>query len=301
MSMLIKIGKLRLKNPVLVASGTFGYAEEFAQLVDLNKIGAIISKTITLKPRPGNKPPRVYETASGMLNAIGLQNEGIYLFLLKKIPIFEKIKSPLIVSISAQSAQEFKKLAKILDKVDTVKAIELNLSCPNIEHKHGLLAQDPKATCKVVKAVKNATKKTVIAKLSPNVTDIRVIAKAAEKAGVDALSMVNTFLAMAVDTRTRKPVLGNGTGGLSGPAIKPIALRMVNDVYNVVKIPIIASGGIMSAQDAIEFFICGASAVCLGTVNFVKYDAAEENQKGIISYLKKNKITLKKLIGSLKK
>lgn len=295
----IDIGRLNLKNPVVVASGTFGYGEEFYDLVNLKDLGAIVTKTITLEPRPGNEPPRIVETPAGILNSIGLENPGLKVFLKEKIPAFRKIKVPIIVSISANSDADFVELVKNLDQTD-IAAIELNLSCPNLKSKV-MVAQDAEVTYRVINQVRPATKKTLIAKLSPNVTDIKIIARAAEKAGADALSLINTFVGLAVEVETRKPKLGNITGGLSGPAIKPLALRMVWEVFNTVKIPIIGMGGIMNAQDALEFFISGASAVAIGTANFIQPNLTVEIISGIKAYLQKNQIKdIKNLVGSLR-
>jgi len=296
----VKIGKLKLKNPVVIASGTFGYAEEFAPLLDLKKLGAIVTKTITLKPKKGNLPPRTVETASGMLNAIGLENPGVDKFIKEKLPYLQKLNVPIIVSISADNDKDFVGLVKRLDKIAGISAIELNLSCPNLGKKI-LVSQDAKATYRIVSKVRKSTKLTLIAKLSPNVTDIVSIAKAAKNAGVDAVSLVNTFLALAIDIKLKRPKLANITGGLSGPAIKPIALRMVWEVAWKVKIPIIGGGGIMNTQDALEFIIAGATAVAIGTANFVNPRASQEIIQGIDKYLKKNNIRdVNKLIGTLR-
>ncbi|MBM3254339.1 MAG: dihydroorotate dehydrogenase, partial [Candidatus Omnitrophica bacterium] len=260
MDLSVKIGKLILKNPVLVASGTFGYGKEYKDLIGINKLGAFVTKTITLKPREGNLPPRIVETPSGILNSIGLENCGLEVFIKEKLPFLKTLKTAFVVSIAGYTKEEFSKLAKQLED-EGVKAFELNISCPNIEYRKGKLnfSQDAKSTYAVVKEVKKSTKLTVITKLSPNVTDISEIAKSAEEAGSDAMSLINTILGMAVDIDTKKPLLGNITGGLSGPAVKPVALRVVWEVYNSVKIPIIGMGGIMDANDAIEFIISGAS------------------------------------------
>lgn len=284
---MVKIGKLNLKNPVMVASGTFGYAKEFEGLVDLKKLGAIVTKTITLKPRTGNPMPRTCETASGMLNAIGLQNEGVDDFIHEKLPYLSKIGVPIIVSISGDSVDEFCELAKRLDREKGVDGIELNLSCPNIKGggfsvKGGkLIAQDKDATYNVVKKTRGATSKTLIAKLSPNVTDIVEIAEAACKANADSVSLINTLIGMAIDTETGKPILGNITGGLSGPCIKPIALRMVWEVAKNIDRPVIGMGGIATADDAIEFLIAGARAIQVGTANFIDPGACEKIIKGV--------------------
>ena len=287
--MKIKIGKIKLKNPVMVASGTFGYAKEFEKLVNLKHLGAIITKTITLNPRQGNPMPRICETASGMLNAIGLQNEGIDDFIKEKMPYLSRIGVPIIISISGNNIDEFFILARRLNKIKAISGIELNISCPNIKCK-GLVAQDKKETYEVVKAVRKTTSKTVITKLSPNVTDITEIARAAEDAGSDAVSLVNTFLGMAIDVETEKSKLGNTTGGLSGPCIKPIALRMVYEASRNINIPVIGMGGIMNASDAIEFILAGATAIQVGTANFIEPGVSGKIIKGIEAYLKKHKI-----------
>lgn len=296
----VKIGKIELRNPVMVASGTFGYAKEFEKLVNLRHLGAIITKTITLNPRQGNPMPRICETQAGMLNAIGLQNEGIDNFLKEKMPYLSKIGTPVIVSISGNNIDEFFILARKLNKIKSISGIELNISCPNIKCE-GLVAQDAKETYEVVKAVRKVTEKTIITKLSPNVTDITEIAKAAENAGSDAVSLVNTFLGMAIDIDTQKSRLGNITGGLSGPCIKPIALRMVHEASKNINIPVIGIGGIMNASDAIEFMLAGAAAIQVGTANFIEPGACGKIVKGIDIYLKKHKIKdIEEIIGGLK-
>src|SRR3989338_362250 len=285
----VKIGKIRLKNPVIAASGTFGYAKEFEKLVNLAGIGAIITKTITLNPKQGNPMPRICETPAGMLNAIGLQNEGVDDFIKEKMPYLSKIGTPVIVSISGDNIDEFFILARRLNKIKNISGIELNISCPNIKSK-GLVAQDAKETYEVVKAVRKVTDKTLITKLSPNVTDIVEIAEAAEDAGSDAVSLVNTFLGMVIDIDARKSKLGNITGGLSGPCIKPIALRMVYEVSQNINIPVIGIGGIMSADDAIEFMLAGAMAIQVGTANFIEPGVCGKIVKGIEAYMKKHKM-----------
>ena len=285
-----KIGKLILKNPVMAASGTFGYAEEFKEFIDLKKLGAIVTKTITINPRKGNPMPRTCETAAGMLNAIGLENPGLKSFIKDKLPILKRIETPIVVSIASEgSPEEFVALAKRLDLIKEISALELNISCPNLKAKK-LISQDPVATYEVVAAVRRSTGKTLITKLSPNVTDITDIAKAAEKAGSDAVSLVNTFSGMAIDINTGKSKIANGTGGLSGPAIKTIALRMVWEAVNAVNIPVIGIGGIMTTNDAIEFIMAGAAAVQVGTANFVNPGTTEEIIDGLTKYLKQNKM-----------
>lgn len=299
MNLGVKIGKLKLNNPVLVASGTFGYGKELGNLINLNKLGGIITKTITLKPKKGNPMPRTIEAPCGLINSIGLENQGIDEFLKEKIPFLKRLKTAIIVSIGAEQKEGFVELARRLDKEPAIDAIEINISCPNLSQ-NLLIAQDPSVTYKIVKLLRKATKKTLITKLSPNVTDITEIAQAAKEAGSDALSLINTIFAMGVDAERRRPVLGNVVGGLSGPAIKPIALYNLYRVKSA-KIPIIAMGGIMDASDALEFLITGATAVALGTANFVNPKASLEVIAGIKRYMVKHKIkNIKNLIGSLR-
>jgi dihydroorotate dehydrogenase (NAD+) catalytic subunit len=304
----IHIGKLWLKNPVMVASGTFGYGEEFKDFINLKKLGAIVTKTITLNPRPGNPPPRTCETPAGLLNSIGLENPGIDKFLEEKWPFLKKTGVPIIVSIASEdSPEEFITLAKQLDKVKEMAAIELNISCPNIRNARAhraqnakLISQDANATYSLVKAMRKVTKKTLITKLSPNVTDITEIALAAEKGGTDAVSLINTMPAMSIDINTRKSKIATVTGGLSGPAIQPVALRMVWEVYQNIRVPIIGMGGIMDTSSALEFFIAGATAIAVGTANFINPGVTIEIIAGTKRYLIKNKIkNIKSLIGSL--
>ena len=297
----IDFAGISLRNPVMVASGTFGYGEEYAELVDLNRLGAIVTKTITLKPRLGNEPPRIVETASGILNSIGLQNVGVDAFISEKLPFLREYDVPLIVSIAGETSDEYVELAKTL-RGEGISGLELNLSCPNIRYNRKLMfAQDPKVTHRVVSRVRKATSLPLIVKLSPNVTDIASIARICEEAGADGISLINTFLGMAIDVESREPVLRQITGGLSGPAIKPIALRMVYEVHKVVKIPIIGMGGIMAAGDALEFIIAGAKAVAIGTGNFVDPRTPIKVIDGIRAYLVKNKIRdIKSIVGSLK-
>lgn len=297
----IELAGISLKNPVMVASGTFGYGEEYAQLVDLNRLGAIVAKTITLKPRLGNEPPRMVETASGVLNSIGLQNIGIDAFINEKLPFFREYDVPLIVSIAGETTDEYVQLAKTLQG-EKISGLELNLSCPNIKYDRKLMfAQDAQATHQVVSRVRKATSLPLLVKLSPNVTDIASIAKVCEKEGADGVSLINTFTGMAIDIENRKPKIGRIIGGLSGPAIKPIALRMVYEVHKAVRIPIIGIGGIMTAGDALEFIIAGAKAVAIGTGNFVDPLIPIKVIDGIIEYMVNNKIKdIKSIVGSLK-
>ncbi|MCX5714577.1 MAG: dihydroorotate dehydrogenase [Candidatus Omnitrophica bacterium] len=297
----MKIGRSLFKNPVMVSSGTFGYAEEFSSFIDLKKLGAIVTKTITLRPRLGNLPPRTCEAPAGMLNSIGLENPGLEVFLSDKLPKLSKYGVPIIVSISSEDdPKEFIELTRYLDKVKEVAAIELNISCPNLGKK-ALISQEAKATYSVVKEVRKSTKKTLITKLSPNVTSITDIASAAEEAGSDAVALINTITGMSIDVASRKPKLAMITGGLSGPAIRPIAVRMAWEVYQKIKIPIIGMGGITDTASALEFIIAGASAVSVGTANFVNPRATVEILSGIEVYLKRNKInSIKDLTGSLR-
>ncbi len=300
MNIAVKIGNVTFKNPVTVASGTFGHAEKYYDLKEVKELGAIVPKTVTLHEREGNPPKRIIETAAGMLNAIGIENPGADGFIANKLPALCKIGVPLIISILGHTDEEFIKLTEKFNAAEGVSALELNLSCPNLQQKT-LVAQDPQATERVVKAVKNISRYPVIAKLSPNVTDISEIAVAAESGGADAVSLINTLVGLAIDVRKRKSILGNFTGGLSGPAIKPVALHMVYSVYKRVKIPIIGMGGIMNAKDALEFIIAGATMVAAGTVNFINPRAPLEILEGIKDYMKENKINdIKEIIGSLK-
>ncbi len=301
MNISIQIGNVTFKNPVTVASGTFGHAEKYFNLEEVKKLGAIVPKTVTCHPQVGNPPVRIFETPSGMINAIGIENPGIDGFIKTKLPSFKKIGVPLIISILGHNEEQFVEIVEKLNGQAGIAALELNLSCPNLGHKT-LVAQDPDATYRLVKKLKSICKYPVSAKLSPNVTDISEIAVAAENAGADAVSLVNTFAAMAIDIKTRRSRIGNFTGGLSGPAIRPIALKMVHDVYKRVKIPVIGMGGIMTANDALEFLIAGASMVAVGTANFVNPRAPIDVLNGITAYMKENKIKdIREIIGSLTK
>jgi dihydroorotate dehydrogenase (NAD+) catalytic subunit len=294
----ISIGSLRLKNPVLTASGTFGYGEEYDSLVNLHRLGAIIVKGISLLPRRGNPPPRIAETACGMLNAIGLENVGLESFLAKKLTFLQSINTPLIVNILGDTVEDYQQLADRLNGVEKVAALEVNISCPNVKQGGVAFGTDPNMAHAVTKGVRRHFSRPVIVKLSPNVTDITEIARAVEEAGADALSLINTVLGMAIDIKTCKPRLANIFGGLSGPAIKPIALRMVWQVAECVSIPIIGIGGITTPEDAVEFMLAGASAVQVGTTNFINPKAAEEIIQGIGTYLAENKMaSLQELIG----
>lgn len=300
----VEVGGIRMKNPVMTASGTFGYGEEFSPFIDLNKLGAIVLKGITLKPKRGNPPPRIIETPSGILNAIGLQNVGVEVLINKKLPYLQKFTTPVIINISGDTLEEYVELARKLDNISQEKGIaglEINISCPNIQKGGIVWGTEAQLTYKVVNNIRKVTTLPLIVKLSPNVTDIKVIAVAAEEAGADVLSLINTLVGMAVDVSLRRPKLANISGGLSGPAVKPVALWMVWQVFQTVNIPIIGMGGIMKAQDALEFIIAGARAVSIGTANLVNPKAAIEIIEGIEEYLVENKIKdINELVGSLK-
>ena len=288
--MAVQIGRLTLKNPVMTASGTFGYGEEYSGYVDLNRLGAIVVKGLSLQPRPGNPPPRIMETTGGMLNAIGLQNIGVDVFIEEKLPFLRKYDVAVVANIYGESYDEYRKVARKLSSVKGVHALEVNVSCPNVK-KGGLsFGCDPKIAALVTRKVKEETDLPVIIKLTPNVTDITAIAVAVEKAGADAVSLINTLTGMAVNLKTRTPHLKNITGGLSGPAIKPVALRMVWQVVKCVSIPVIGIGGIMNAGDALEFMVLGARAVQVGTANFVNPHATTDILEGMQDYLRYNNI-----------
>lgn len=299
-SLEVTVADIQMRNPVMTASGTFGYGSEYVDFIDLNQIGAIVVKGITSVPWMGNAMPRIFETPSGMLNAIGLQNVGVDGFIDKKLPYLRNFDVPVIVNICGEQVEEYLEVTEKLDAADGVAAIELNISCPNL-HSGGMsFGVDPTLTDELVRGVRKKTTLPLLVKLSPNVTDITVIARAAEDAGADGLSVINTALGMAIDINTRRPQLANITGGLSGPAIKPIAVRMVWQVYNAVSIPIIGMGGIMTGEDAIEFFIAGASAVAVGTANFVNPRASLDVVDGIEEYLERHSLhSIAELVGSL--
>ncbi len=286
--MTTQIGSLQLKNPVMTASGTFGYGEEFQNLLELGTLGGIIVKGISYEPRPGNPPPRVFETACGMLNAIGLENVGVERFIREKLPFLCTVGSKNIVNILGDSIDEYARLASRLTGVAGVDGLEVNISCPNVKKGGVAFGTVPKMAAAVTRAVKDATDLPVIVKLSPNVTDISEVAVAVEDGGADAVSLINTLIGMAIDTKTRKPRLANIIGGLSGPAIRPVALRMVWQVASKVSIPVIGIGGIASTEDALEFLLAGASAVQIGTANFYQPDVAGKIVAGIQDYLQAN-------------
>ena len=288
-----------MQNPVMTASGTFGYAQEFEQYMNLNRLGALVVKTITRLPRAGNPPPRIVETPSGMLNAIGLQNVGIEAFIRDKLPYLRTLKPPLIVNVAGESIEDFRDLTKRIGDQEGVAGIELNISCPNVTG--GLdFSVDPKLAYRVVSAAREATTLPIIPKLSPNVTDIAAIARAVAEAGADAISLINTLVGMAVDVRTHRPRIGNVTGGLSGPAIRPIAVRMVWQVAQSVRLPIIGMGGIVTAEDALEFLIAGATAVAVGTANFIDPTATTKVIQGLEHHCAASGVAdIRQLIGSL--
>ncbi len=299
-NLVVEIAGIRLRNPVMTASGTFGYGLEFADLVDLNRLGAIVVKGLSLRPAPGNPPPRIAETASGMLNAIGLENIGIEAFVKDKLPQLKKYDTPVFANIYAETVQQYAELAERIDPVDGIAGIEVNISCPNVKAGGVAFGVDPEAAASVVKAVRRRTRKPLMVKLSPNVADIAGIARRAEDAGADAISLINTITAMAIDIHTRKPRLGNVTGGLSGPAIKPVALRMVWQAACAVKVPVVGIGGIASAEDVLEFMIAGAAAVQVGTANFVNPRVSMEIIDGLARYLKENDIkSINDIVGTL--
>lgn len=264
----INFAGIKLKNPVLTASGTFGYGDEFAEFVDLNKLGGVIVKGISLSPIKGNPPPRIWETPSGMLNAIGLENPGVDIFLTEKLPYLRRFDTAVIVNIFGYSLDEYVKVAERLEGMQGISGIEVNISCPNVKAGGMAFGTDVNATSELLSAIRKATNLPIIAKLSPNVTDITDFAKAARDAGCNGLSLINTLLGMAIDIRCRRPRLANCTGGLSGPAIRPVAVRMVWQVAKAVTLPIIGMGGIMTGDDALEFILAGASAIAVGTANF---------------------------------
>ncbi len=293
----VDLGKLKLKNPVLTASGTFGYGMEFVPYMDLEKLGGIIVKGTTLHPRTGNPQPRIFETSSGMLNAIGLQNPGVDGFISDILPKTKKYKTNFIVNISGNTVEEYGLMAQKLS-IDGVAAIEVNISCPNVKAGGMEFGTDPHQAARVVKEVKKNTNLPVIVKLSPNVTSIIEIAIAVEAAGADIISLINTLLGMAIDIKKQKPHLGNTFGGLSGPAIKPVALRMVGQVYKNVSIPLIGMGGIVTAEDALEFIMAGATAIAIGTRNFINPSASADLVSDLDKYCVENNVSkLSSLIG----
>lgn len=296
----VNIGNLFLKNPVTTASGTYGYGEEFTDFMDVNRLAAIFVKGITLENREGNPYPRMAETPSGMLNSVGLQNKGIDYFISNIYPRVRNFDTHIIPNVNGSTIEDYITVSEKLNEVEGIEAIELNISCPNVKAGGMAFGINPKSAYEATKAVRDVYHKTLIVKLSPNVTHIAEMAKVVVDAGADSVSLVNTFLAMAINSETRRPVLGAITGGLSGPAIKPIALRMVWEVYNAVKVPIVGMGGIMNAADAIEFILAGSTAIQVGTANFIDPAASVKILDGIEEYLDRHGIsTLKELVGAL--
>lgn len=297
-NMSVDIGGLVLKNPIMPASGAFG--PEMDKMIDFNRLGAIVPKSITMLPRPGNATPRVCETPAGMINSIGIQSKGIHYYMENIVPYYAKYNSPLIPSLSADSIDEFAEIAEIVTACDDVDAIELNISCPNLKGNGVAFGMDAEITFNLVKKVRAVTDKPIITKLSPNVTSIQEIAVAAEKAGSDCLNVANTLIAMAIDVHTRKPKIGNIMGGLSGPATKPVIIRMIYQVAQVVNVPIIGCGGVMNGEDAIEMMLAGASAVQVGTASFIQPDAMLRILKEMEAYMEQYQIEdVRELIGQV--
>jgi len=296
----VTVGPLHLQNPLLTASGTFGYGAEYAPFINLNRLGALIVKGLSLKPRAGNPPPRIVETAAGMLNAVGLQNVGVRAFIAEKLPFLRDFAVPVIANIFGETVEEYQEVAALLEQAGGISALELNISCPNVKKGGVAFGADPTLAAEVTAKVKAASSLPLIVKLTPNVTDIATIAASVEDAGADALSLINTITGMSVNVENRTPRLKNITGGLSGPAIKPIALRMVWQVVQRVKIPVIGCGGIATAEDALEFLIVGARAVQVGTANFVNPLAITDILSGLDDYLKKHQLShIGEIIGTL--
>ncbi|PLX84709.1 MAG: dihydroorotate dehydrogenase [Desulfuromonas sp.] len=300
-SLAVEVAGIQMKNPVMPASGTFGYGEEYAPYLDLERIGAIVTKGLSLKPKAGNPTPRIAETPGGMLNAIGLQNVGIDAFVEHKLPFLREVNTPVIVNFFGNTLEEYGEVATRLSDLPEVAGVELNISCPNVKQGGIVFGTDPEAAAAVVGVVRQRLAKPLIVKLTPNVTDITVMARAVEEAGADAISCINTLTGMAVDIRTRRPKLANTTGGLSGPAIRPVAVRMVHQVARAVKVPVIGVGGVMEAEDALEFLVAGATAVQVGTANFVEPTAMLKVIEGIEQFCIEEGIAdIRELIGSLR-
>jgi len=296
----VELAGLQLRNPIMPASGTFGYGEEYAPFLDLEKIGAIVTKGLSLKPKAGNPTPRIAETTSGMLNAIGLQNVGVEAFAEHKVPFFRQVDTPVIANFFGNTLEEYGEVAQRLNDIPEVTAAELNISCPNVKQGGIVFGTDPQAAAEVVSLVRKAFKRPLIVKLTPNVTDITVVARAVEEAGADAICCINTLTGMSIDIRTRKPRIANRTGGLSGPAIRPVAVRMVHQVVQSVKLPVIGVGGIMEAADALEFLIAGATAVQVGTANFIDPACMLKIVEGLEQFcIEEGVADINQLIGSV--
>jgi len=297
----VDLAGIRLKNPVLTASGTFGYGEEYRDIVDLDRLGGIIVKGVSARPIKGNPPPRIWETPSGMLNAIGLENPGVDVFLSEKLPYLRQYDTAVIVNIFGYSLEDYVAVTERLDGVPGVAGLEVNISCPNVKAGGIVFGTNVKASFELLSALRRRTKLPLIAKLSPNVTDITEFARAAADAGCDGLSLINTLLGMAIDVRSRRPRLANCTGGLSGPAIRPIAVRMVWQAAQAVRLPIIGMGGIMTAEDALEFVLAGATAVAVGTANFVNPAATLDVISGLETFLAREGVaSLRELTGQVR-
>jgi len=298
--MSVELAGIKMRNPVMTASGTFGYGAEFADYMNLESIGAMITKGLSLNPKAGNATPRIVETPGGMLNAIGLQNVGVDAFIAQKLPYLSKVATPVIVNLYGNTLEEYGEVASRLDGLPGVAGVEVNISCPNVKQGGIVFGTDPLAAQEVVRLVKRSTSKPIIVKLSPNVTDVVLMAKACADAGADALSLINTLTGMAIDLERRRPILANVTGGLSGPGIKPVALRMVWQVAKNVQLPIIGIGGIMNARDALEFILAGASAVQVGTASFLDPSAAQTIAQEMEQYLADHNIeSISSMIGAL--
>jgi dihydroorotate dehydrogenase (NAD+) catalytic subunit len=287
----VNVGTLRLSNPILAASGTFGYGVEFTHLVDLNRLGGIVVKGLSIEPMAGAPEPRLCETPSGMLNAVGLQNIGVRAFVAEKLPILRQFRTPVIANVFGCTIEEYVAAIRVLEEAEELAAYELNVSCPNTAHGGIQFGSDPSLLGEVVLAARKAARRPLWVKLSPNVTDITVVARVAEQAGADALTVANTYQAMSIDVRTRTSRLGRATGGLSGPAIKPITLRLVYESSRAVRIPIIGLGGIEKAEDVLEYLVAGASAVQVGTANFTRPTAAVEILDHVEKWCRNNKIS----------
>lgn len=299
MDLSVRIGSLKLKNPVIAASGTFGFGREHAGFIDLSRLGGISVKGLTLKPRQGNKPPRVAETPSGMLNSVGLQNPGVDAFIKNEVHFLRQYSAAIIVNIAGNTIEEYCEMARILSDAD-IDAIELNVSCPNVKAGCVAFGNTPQGIYEITSEVRKYCRKPLIVKLTPNVTSIAQIAASAEEAGADAVSLINTLLGMVIDIETRKPVLSNNTGGLSGPAVKPVAVRMVYEAAQAVKVPVIGMGGISNGNDAVEFMLAGAAAVMVGTASLIYPDACIKVCDGIEEYMKRHHLAgLNEITGKI--